>query len=94
MSIIENVSSAIEPADRYRVKAIAEAILQHQGDHGGELLELVIDERAHSGYSVAKDRAERAVKLAAAIVNYLRTDFGLDSIDLELLQALKKESGL
>lgn len=94
MSILENVSSAIETDDRHRVKAIAEAILQHQGYQATDLIELVIDDRAHSGYSVNKAAAEGAVKLAACIVNFLRDDFGLDSIDVDLLQALRKETGL
>lgn len=94
MSILENVSTAIEADDRHRVKTIAEAILQHQDYQAADLIELVIDDRAHSGYSMNKAAAEGAVKLAACIVNFLRDDFGLDSIDLDLLQALRKESGL
>ncbi|WP_205589023.1 hypothetical protein, partial [Pseudomonas aeruginosa] len=43
--ITENVSSAIEPEDRHRVRAIAAAILEHQGFQASELLDLVIDEK-------------------------------------------------
>lgn len=94
MSIAETVSSAIEPEDRHRVRTIAAAILEHQGDQASDLLELVIDDRAHDGYSVAKDKAERAVKLAATIVNYMRKEFEVHGIDQELLQALQREAGL
>lgn len=92
MSIRDNVSSAIEPEDRHRVRAIAAAILEHQGFQASELLDLVIDDRAHTGHSVAKDRAERAVELAAVIVNYLREDLANDPRH-ELLQALQREAG-
>lgn len=94
MSITENVSSAIEPEDRHRVRAIAAALLEHQGFQAAELLDLVIDERAHTGYSVAKDRAEGAVKLAATIVNYLREEFEIPGVDHELLRALQREANL
>jgi dihydroxyacetone kinase len=92
MSIRDNVSSAIELEDRHRVRAVAAAILEHQGFKAAELLDLVIDEGAHTGYSVAKDRAERAVQLAACIVNYLRADLANDPRH-ELLQALTREFG-
>lgn len=92
MSIRDNVSSTIEPEDRHRVRAIAAAILEHQGFQAAELLDLVIDDRAHTGYSVAKDRAEQAVELATVIVNYLRADLGNDPRH-ELLQALQRETG-
>jgi hypothetical protein len=94
MIILDNVSSAIAPDDRHRVKAIAEAILQHQGYQAADLIELVIDDRAHSGYSVNKAAAEGAVKLAAAIVNYMREDLGARSPEQELLVALQREAGL
>lgn len=103
MSIIENVSSAIEPGDRRRVRAIAAAILEQQGFQTAELLEQVIDGRAHSGYSVAKDRSERAVKLGAVIVNYLREELAEEYQDERsrtqarldrMLNDLKREAGL
>lgn len=94
MSTLQNASSAFEPEDRHRVREIAAAILEHQGFQAAELLELVIDDRAHTGYSVAKDRAEGAVKLAASIVNYMRTELEVPGIDQELLQALQREAGL
>lgn len=37
-------------------------------------------------------RDEAPAILAARIVNYLRADLGIDTIDLELLQALRQES--
>ncbi|EPF1455273.1 hypothetical protein AVM47_033795 [Pseudomonas aeruginosa] len=94
MSITENVSSAIEPEDRHRVRAIAAAILEHQGFQASELLDLVIDEKtAHLNHR-ATARAEAAVQLAAIIVNYLREEFEIPGVDHELLQALQREAGL
>lgn len=108
MSILENVSSAIEPEDLHRVKAVAAAILRHQGFDADDLLDLVArgetpEAIAHAiggrrGFFLQNTgsirRAEAAVSVAACIVNYLRDDFGIDSIDLELLRALRQEAGL
>lgn len=89
MSIRDNVSSAIEPEDRHRVRAIAAAILEHQGFQANELLDLVIDEKA--GHRITS-RAGAAVELAAIIVNYVREDLENDPRH-ELLQALQRETG-
>lgn len=94
MSITENVSSAIEPEDLHRVRAIAAAILEHQGFQAAELLDLVIDEKtAHLNHR-ATARAEAAVQLAACIVNYMREELEAPGIDQDLLQALQREAGL
>lgn len=94
MSILENVSSAIEPEDRHRVRAIAAAILEHQGFQATDLLDLVIDEKtAHLAHRTTA-RATGAVQLAATIVNYLREEFEILGLDHELLQALQREAGL
>lgn len=108
MSILESVSSAIEPEDLHRVKAVAAAILKHQGFDAEDLLDLVA--RGEKPEAIAQAvggrrgfflqntgsirRAEAAVNLAACIVNFLRDDFGIDSIDVDLLQALRREANL
>lgn len=97
MSIRENVSAAIEPEDRHRVKAIAAAILEHAGFEASELLDLVIDNEA-KGLSYRKSaRAGAAVDLAACIVNYMHEELDPDreqsEANLELLRALQREAG-
>lgn len=92
MSIRDNVSSAIEPEDRHRVRAIAAAILEHQGFQAAELLDLVIDEKTANLNHRTTARAASAVQLAAVIVNYLREDLENDPRH-ELLQALQRETG-
>lgn len=107
MSITENVSSAIEPEDLHRVRAIAAAILEHQGFQASELLDLVVREQpvahkttsARAGGLVSTNsgsiaRATAAVDLAAVIVNYLREEFEIPGVDHELLQALQREADL
>lgn len=94
MSILDNASNAIEPEDRHRVRAIAAAILEHQGLQACELLDLVITEETPADtITPRRARAESAVQLAAAIVNYLREDLARDP-GHELLQALQRETGL
>lgn len=93
MSITENVSSAIEPEDLHRVRAIAAAILEHQGFQACELLDLVITEEAPADtITPRRARAESAVQLAAVIVNYLRQEFEIPGVDHELLRALQREA--
>lgn len=96
MSILENVSAAIEPEDRHRVKAVAAAILKHQGFEASELLDLVIDKEAQDLSYRKSARAGAAVELAACIVNYLREEFEPEieqaKADRDLLQALQREA--
>lgn len=105
MSITENVSSAIEPEDRHRVRAIAAAILEHQGFQAAELLDLVVSEEpvprkasmgARGGFistnSASIARATAAVQLAAVIVNYMHEE--LEGGEHELLRALQREANL
>jgi hypothetical protein len=107
MSITENVSSAIEPDDRHRVRAIAAALLEHQGFQAAELLDLVIRDEppAHkstsaragglvSTNSASIARATAAVELAAIIVNYMREELEVPGVDNELLRALQREANL
>lgn len=56
MSITENVSSAIEPEDRHRVRAIAAALLEHQGFQAAELLDLVIRDESPAHKSTSARR--------------------------------------
>lgn len=95
MSTLENVSSAIEPEDRHRVRAIAGAILELQGYQASETLDLVITEGIPAdAITPALARAESTVQLAAIIVNYLREEFEIPTPDHELLQALQREANL
>lgn len=92
---LETASSTIEPEDVHRVRAIASALLEHQGYRACELLDLVITEEAPaSTITPRRARAESAVRLAATIVNYLRGEWAIETIDHELLQALRREAGL
>lgn len=98
MSICENVSSAIEPEDRDRVKAVAVAILEHTGFIvAEELLDKIIADDASDLTYRQSCRAGGAIELAACIVNYLREEFEPDltqaQANLELLQALQREAG-
>ncbi|WP_241285335.1 hypothetical protein [Pseudomonas aeruginosa] len=94
-TILGTASSTIEPEDVHRVRAIAAALLEHRGHRACELLDLVItDETPASTVTPSRARAESAVRLAATIVNYLRGEWGVETIDHELLQALRRETGL
>ena len=97
MSILENVSAAIEPEDRPRVKAVAVAILEHMGFQADTLVDLVIDDNAKDLSWRHLSRAGAAVDLAACIVNYLREELEPEleqgRINTELLQALQREVG-
>lgn len=94
-TVLETASSTIEPEDVHRVRAIAAALLEHQGHQACELLDLVItEETPASTITPRRARAESAVHLAAAIVNYLRGEWGIETTDHELLQALQREAGL
>lgn len=92
---LDTASSTIEPEDVHRVRVIAAALLEHQGHQACELLDLVITEEAPaSTITPRRARAESAVRLAATIVNYLRGEWGIETADHELLQALQRETGL
>ena len=97
MSIRENVSAAIEPEDRHRVKAVAAAILESQGFEANILLDLVIDNKAQELPHRHTARAAAAIELAACIVNYLREELEPEieqaKADSDLLQALQREAG-
>jgi hypothetical protein len=98
MSIRENVSSAIEPEDRGRVKAVAVAVLEREGFIvADELLDKIIAGEASELTYRQSARASGAIELAACIVNYLREDLEpvLDQAqqNLALLQALQREAG-
>lgn len=104
MSILENFTSSIEPGDRRRVCAIAEAILAAQGficDEG------LLDRAAQGAVDgVGRESARRATaacRLAATIVNYMREELEGEHMDerartqarLEkLLVDLQQEAGL
>lgn len=103
MSIIENVSSAIEPGDRLRVKAVAAAILEQQGFEASNLLDLIIEGRGDKPSHRTTERAAAAVSLAAVIVNYLREELAEEYQDERsrtkarldrLLHDLQREVGL
>ena len=95
MNKLETASSTFEPEDRHRVRAIAAAILEHQGFQAAELLDLVITEETPAAtITLQRARAEAAVQLAATIVNYMREELEVPGIDQELLQALQREAGL
>lgn len=97
MSIRENVSAAIEPEDRHRVKAIAAAILEHMGFEANGLIDQLIDDEAKDLSYRQLSRAGAAVDLAACIVNYMHEELDPDreqsEANLELLRALQREAG-
>lgn len=94
MSILENVSSAIEPSDIRHVRAAALAIIEWQGFQcSPETVDLVIrDVSRRRRVSRHGSRIEGAVQLAAVIINYLHEELDDDQEgNQELLRALKAE---
>lgn len=104
MSILENFTSSIEPGDRRRVCAIAEAVLATQGFACDEDL---LDRAAQGALEgIGRESARRATaacRLAAVIVNYMRGEIEEEHMDEraqtqarldKLLVDLRRETGL
>lgn len=104
MSIVESVSSTIEPGDRRRVCAIAQAILAAQGfDADLDLLDRAAQGALDGSRRESAARATAACRLAAVIVNYMRDEIEDEYIGErertqarlnKLLRDLQQEAGL